>query len=179
MAAILKFPTKKGRIAACRAFTVSSRFRSRVFRRTSSATGVSLRSRPRQREATSAPVTRSRASGSGSAARTLMPRRFAAAADSGGTLAAPSGGRRVRCLPGDRRVRRPRWRPARGPAHRASLEVPGSDRAVTAQCPRRRLLGVRHRRLGGEGSRLRRLRAGDRVGDLVACTMGPARGAPP
>ena len=169
MAAILKFPTKKGRIAACRAFTVSSRFRSRVFRRTSSATGVSLRSRPRQREATSAPVTRSRASGSGSAARTLMPRRFAATADSGGTLAAPSGGRCVRCLPGDRRVRRPRWRTAR---------VPGSDCAVNAQCPRR-LLGVRHRRLGGEGSRLRRLRAGDRVGDLVACTMGPARGAPP
>ena len=66
-----------------------------------------------------------------------------------------------------------------GPAHRAHLGVPGSDRAVTAQCPRRRLLGVRHRRLGGEGSRLRRLLAGDRVGDLVACTMGPARGAPP
>ena len=65
-----------------------------------------------------------------------------------------------------------------GPAHRASLEVPGSDRAVTAQCPRR-LLGVRHRRLGEEGPGLRRLLAGDRAGDLVACTMGPARGAPP
>ena len=178
MAAILKFPTKKGRIAACRAFTVSSRFRSRVFRRTSSATGVSLRSRPRQREATSAPVTRSLASGSGSAARTLMPRRFAVAADSGGTLAAPSGGRRVRCLPGDWRVRRLRWRTARGAAHRASLEVPGSDRAVNAQCPRR-LLGVRHRRLGEEDPGLRRLLAGDRAGDLVACTLGPARGAPP
>ena len=42
-----------------------------------------------------------------------------------------------------------------GPAHRAHLGVPGSDRAVTAQGPRRRLLGVRHRRLGEEGPGLR------------------------